>query len=207
MRPMEEWLNSPQNKELMQRIRRQVWEEAQQKPVPEEYRIQFTNGEYERDPMKIEQEINFRQSSLREMLMAEAPDEYLDETQLEMRRERQALSPEEMEEASNSRMNEPRNKTTTDRSAKTRSEKGEGSLMTRLLIAGLALVCFFVGWLFGSSTANPGARSASRWIMTGPENMFLLNTRTGEIWKFYFNSDGDGPNMGFNYVSKPPPDD
>ena len=64
--------------------------------------------------------------------------------------------------------------------------------MTRLWIAGLALVCFFVGWLFGSNPANPGARSASRWIMTGPGNMFLLNTRTGEIWKYYLNSDGDG---------------
>ena len=63
-------------------------------------------------------------------------------------------------------------------------EKGGGSCMTKKII-GLALACFLAGWLFGSNPASPGASSTGRWVMTGPANAFLLNTRTGDIWKFY----------------------
>ena len=72
--------------------------------------------------------------------------------------------------------------------------------MTKLKVIGVALACFLVGWLFGSNPASPGASSAGRWIMTGPGNVFLLNTRTGDIWKFYT----DGSKMGFAYMPKPP---
>ena len=78
----------------------------------------------------------------------------------------------------------------------TRSEKGEGSLVTRLKIAGLVLACFLIGWLFGSNPASPGASSAERWVMTGPGNMILLNTRTGNTWIFRGNK--------FTHMPEPP---
>ena len=79
------------------------------------------------------------------------------------------------------------------------------SLMTRtgLKIIGLALACFLAGWLFGSNQSSPGASTSStgRWVMTGPGNVILLNTLTGDTWKFYADySNGSG----FNYMPKPP---
>ena len=68
--------------------------------------------------------------------------------------------------------------------------------MTKLKIIGLALACFLVGWLFGSNPASPGASSTGRWVMAGPGNIFLLNTRTGDIWRL---SGGR-----FNYLPKSP---
>ena len=68
--------------------------------------------------------------------------------------------------------------------------------MTKLKIIGLAGACFLVGWLFGSNPASPGASSTGRWIMTGPGNILLLNTRTGDIWSL---SGGR-----FNYLPKSP---
>ena len=69
--------------------------------------------------------------------------------------------------------------------------------MTRLKIVGLALACFLAGWLFGSNPASPGASSTGRWIMTGPGNIFLLNTRTGDMWSFSGGS-------RLNYIPKSP---
>ena len=37
--------------------------------------------------------------------------------------------------------------------------------------------------------------------MTGPENMILLNTRTGDTWKYWRNPD---KSEGFVYLTKPP---
>ena len=68
--------------------------------------------------------------------------------------------------------------------------------MTWPKIVGLALACFLAGWLFGSNPASPGASSTGRWIMTGPENIILLNTRTGDTWMF--------SRAGFNYPPKSP---
>ena len=68
--------------------------------------------------------------------------------------------------------------------------------MTKLKIIGLALACFLAGWLFGSNPGQLGSSSTGRWLMTGPEGMFLLNTRTGDVWMF-------GPE-GFQYLPKPP---
>ena len=47
------------------------------------------------DPDSMERELNSRKSALTERLIAEAPDEYLDEWDLQMRRERSADPNEE----------------------------------------------------------------------------------------------------------------
>ena len=69
-----------------------------------------------------------------------------------------------------------------------------------LIIVALA-VGFLAGWYFGYSPASPGSSSAGRWIMTGPGNMILLNTRTGDTWRYWRNPD---KSEGVVYLTKPP---
>ena len=72
--------------------------------------------------------------------------------------------------------------------------------MPWLKIIGIGLACFLVGWLFGSNPASPGGSSTGRWIMTGPGSIILLNTRTGDAWRFY----ADPSHGGFEYLPKSP---
>ena len=60
---------------------------------------------------------------------------------------------------------------------------------------------FLAGWYFGYSPSSPGSSSAGRWVMTGPGNLILLNTRTGDTWRYWRNS---GDSEGFVYLTKPP---
>ena len=50
--------------------------------------------------------------------------------------------------------------------------------MTRLKIIGIALLCALAGWLVGSSSVSP---NEGRWVATGPQNLFVLDTHTGEV--------------------------
>ena len=59
---------------------------------------------------------------------------------------------------------------------------------------------FLAGWYFGYSPSSPGSSSAGRWIMTGPGNTFLLNTRTGDTWRYWSDNKGEG----FGYLTKSP---
>ena len=45
-------------------------------------------------------------------------------------------------------------------------------------IIALALTCALVGWLAGYYSAVP---NEGRWVATGPKNMFVLDTHTGEV--------------------------
>ena len=75
--------------------------------------------------------------------------------------------------------------------------------LPRLKIIGLALACLLTGWLLGSSQVIPSPVSPGdgRWVMTGPQNVLLLDTRTGHTWRLNISSSG----MGFSYMPKPTP--
>lgn len=45
-------------------------------------------------------------------------------------------------------------------------------------IIALALACALVGWLAGYNSAGP---NEGRWVATGPKNLFVLDTHTGEV--------------------------
>ena len=72
-RPMEEWLNQPENREQMGDIARAVARRVQRGEVA------WADG-----PALV----NTLQSQVREIQMAEAPDEYLEPEDLELRIER-----------------------------------------------------------------------------------------------------------------------
>ncbi len=72
-RPMEEWLNQPENREQMGDIVTEVTRRVQRGEVP------WADG-----PALV----NTLQSQVREIQMAEAPDEYLEPEDLELRIER-----------------------------------------------------------------------------------------------------------------------
>ena len=91
-RPIQEWLNQPQNKALFDKI-------------TEDMNQEYAQGKYRRkdepnviDPDAFEAERNWRKSSLTEQLIEEAPDEYLSEHDLKMRRQRYEPAADEDEE-------------------------------------------------------------------------------------------------------------
>ena len=92
MRPMQEWLDHPDNQAQYSRIVDQVWEEMREG----KHRVAGSPlNPRQIDPDSMERELNSRKSALTEQLIAEAPDEYLDEWDLQMRRERYADPDEE----------------------------------------------------------------------------------------------------------------
>ena len=92
MRPMQEWLDHPDNQAQYLRIVDDVHQEMREG----KHRVPGSPlNPRQIDPDSMERELNSRKSALTEQLIAEAPDEYLDEWDLQMRRERYADPDEE----------------------------------------------------------------------------------------------------------------
>ncbi len=84
-----DFLNQSEVKGMLGRQRELVLEDAKRRP--EKY--QGPDGKV--DPMKIEQEVNLQQMSMREEMMYDLPDEYLSEGELREREDRRAEIPGE----------------------------------------------------------------------------------------------------------------
>ena len=77
--------------------------------------------------------------------------------------------------------------------------------MKRVWIAALAATCLTVGWLAGGGPrVEAQSVPADRFTIVDTDlGNILLNTRTGDTWKWYSVSTDNGSNMGWQYFALP----
>ena len=84
MKPMQEWLNQPQNVKLIQEVRSDLLNKwAKERPTF----LAMTSDPNRLDPERLESQVALGEAAVREILAANAPDEYLGPGELEHREE------------------------------------------------------------------------------------------------------------------------